>query len=109
MYVSTRRLVLAALVFLLAPACFEPSAVPEDARPGDTGPDLTMADTVPRDGPGLDGRKPDGPLADLGPVDLKKPEGPLSDLSPDSGPDAAVCTAAQTVWGGFKWNECPWL
>ena len=109
MYVSTRRLVLAALVSLLVPACFEPSAVPGDARLGDTGPDQAQADTLVRDGPGGEGKKPDGPLADFGPADMKKPEGPLLDLFPVSGPDAAVCTAAKTVWGGFKWNECPWL
>ena len=108
MYVSTRRLVLAALVSLLVPACFEPSAVPGDARPGDTGPDQAQADTLVRDGPGGEGKGPDGPLADLGPVDLKKLEGPLPD-KPITSPDAAVCSAAKTVWGSFKWDEgCVW-
>jgi len=109
MCVSTRRLALAALLLIAPPGCFEPSAVPEDSGPQDAGLDQAKADTLLRDGPGGEGKKPDGPVADLGPKDQTRPEGPLPDLSKDSGPDAAVCTAAKTVWGGFKWNECPWL
>jgi len=107
MYVSTRRLALAALLVLLAPACFEPSAVPGDSRPWDRGMD-GVADTLPGDGPRGEGKGPDGPVADLGPLDQTKPEGQLPDLAKDSGPDAAVCTAAKTVWGQFKWDECLW-
>jgi len=50
----------------------------------------------------------DQAVPDLIPVDLSPPDGPQLD-KPITSPDAAVCTAAKTVWGGFKWDEgCVW-
>lgn len=108
MCVSIRRLVIVALLALAAPACFEPSAVDEDARPQDSSLDQPRSDTLPLDGPRGDGKKPDGPVADFNSADLAPPDGPGPDkLLPK--PDTGVCTAVKTVWDKFKWDEgCLW-
>ncbi len=56
MRVSSRKLLLAAVLFIAAPGCFEPSAVPADIRPSDL--------------PGLDKSKADGPVRDATSIDL---------------------------------------
>lgn len=87
-------------VFLLA-GCGGVSRI-KDASPADGGSDLKKVDILVRDGPVVEGLKPDGPM------DLSKPDA-LDISTQDSAPDAVACPASKSVWGTMVWGGgCLW-
>lgn len=78
----------------------------EVSRPDDAGPwDSKASENQVGDGPLLDKSRMDGPTTDAQPVDTS-----VNDLVQDKAKtDVATCTASNTVWGQFKWDEgCVW-
>ena len=92
---------LSLLCLVLLPGCYEAK------EKSDTG--ITL-DTLARDGPRVEGLKPDGPEVDLGtdgpPKDVLKPDMDKSVVKPDGPP---TCPASKMVWGQFTWGgDCVW-